>query len=156
MDSVIRKGVTIIQMPPQEKKVNKKTGVLGTWISGGKCKVEICYHGNKYHLGTYEKIEDAKKIRETAEAKKEDDTFIEWYEATFPPKQNKYGVMGLTYRNDPKKYILEIGYNGNRYKLGNYDEIAPAAIVRAEAEKHIADGTFIEWYEEFKQKKTGK
>ena len=145
MNSIIKKGVTIIQMPPQEKRINKKTGVLGTWIADGKYKVEIHYKGKKYHLGTYEKIEDAKAIRETAEARKEDGTFQEWYAVTFPPKQNKYGVMGLTYIKERKKYRLEIGYKSKRYKLREYDTVEDAALIRAEADKHIADGTFEEW-----------
>lgn len=146
MDSIIRKGVTIIQMPPQVKRENKKTGVLGTWIVDGKYKAEIHYKGKKYYLGTYERIEDAKKIRETAESKKEDDTLIEWYAATFPPKQNKYGVMGLSWLKDRKKYKLEVGHNKKRYNLFEFERIEDAAVVRAEADKHISEGTFENWY----------
>lgn len=156
MNTIIINGVSIIQMPPQEKRTNKKTGVLGTWVVDGKYKAEIHYKGKKYHLGTYDTIEEAKIIRETAEAKKEDDTLIEWYEATFPPKQNKYGVMGLSFRNDRKKYALEVKHKGKRYKMREFQTIEEAALVRKEADAHLADGTFAEWYEKEYRKRPKK
>lgn len=155
METIIKKGVSIIQMPPQEKRKNKKTGVLGTWIDRGKIKAEIYYNGKKYHLGTHEKIKDAKKMRETAETKVKDGTFPEWYASIFPPKINKYGVPGLSYRKDGNKYSLRIGYNGIKYDFKVFEKVEDAALVRSEADKHIADGTFVEWFSEYTSNKRG-
>lgn len=156
MKSIIKDGVSIIQMPPHVGRVNNKTGMLGAWKSGEKYKGAIYYNGTRYRLGTHNTLEEIKEVRRTAETKKNDGTFLEWYAKTFPPHKNRFGVNGLSFLNDRKKYLLEVHYQRKKYRIGEFWKIEDAALVRKEADEHIVAGTFIKWVEEYKKNKRGR
>lgn len=57
---------------------NKKTG---RWIAN------ITFKGKKYHLGTFDKIEDAVRARKLGEEMHDD--FLKWYYEEHPKKTDK-------------------------------------------------------------------
>ena len=73
------------------KKLNKNntSGVKGVYKKkNGKYVAFIGFKMNKYHLGTYDTLEDAKNARQEAE-KELYGNFLEWYAQTYPERWNK-------------------------------------------------------------------
>lgn len=60
---------TIVEHLSKDKYSNNTTGVKGVWFDKSRNKycAEIFLKGKKYHLGRYEKLEDAAKARKRAE-----------------------------------------------------------------------------------------
>lgn len=62
-------------------------------------------------------------------------------------KKNKTGHKGITRRpNNTYSAVLRYGKNKRVY-LGEFNTIEEAAAMYAEAEKHLADGTLLQWSE---------
>lgn len=157
MESIIRNGTTIIEMPKEEIRINKTTGINGTTITkSGKIRLEVTYKGKKHYMGLFETIEEARKMKEIADEKEKEGTFLEWYEIIAYKKKAKYGVPGLTYRSDRKRFYLQVSFKDKSYTIGSFVNAEDAAPLRKEAEIHIKDGTFLEWHEELLKKRKGK
>lgn len=67
-----------------------------------------------------------------------------------PSKVNKSGVTGVNWDKSRGKWMAGIRFQGKKYNLGRFDDIADAISARKEAEKAIF-GSFIEWYTKFKK-----
>lgn len=62
-------------------------------------------------------------------------------------RKNKTGCKGIT-RRPNNKYSAVLRYAKNkRVYLGEFNTIEEAAAMYAEAEKHLADGTLLQWAE---------
>lgn len=62
----------------------------------------------------------------------------------------KYGAFGIS--RFKASYKIEIEYKNKRYYLGLRKDLEDAKALRFEAEAKIAEGTFIEWFQELKKK----
>ena len=72
-------------------------------------------------------------------------------------KKNMYGHPGITFVKRTNKYRAELTYKKKRYHLGYFFTVEDAATFRKEAEEHVKQGTFTEWYRnEIEVKKNGK
>lgn len=80
---------TCIEMiKPKKLRSDNTSGHTGVVAMRNKWHAQICFKGKNYHLGTYEKIEDAIHEREVAEEKIFGE-FLEWYYANFPKEDKK-------------------------------------------------------------------
>lgn len=151
METIIKNGVTIINMPKHENVSNNKSGYVGVYFSDGTYKAQIQYNEEKCFLGRFKTFEEAKAIRQSADEEVKKGTFPEWFKTNFAPnRHNKLGVVGLSYRKDSNSYQLGITYNKKKYHLGIFSTIEEAAKIRSEADLHIKDGTFLEWLKEYR------
>ena len=157
MESIIKNGTTIINMPKHQNISDNKSGYVGVYVDGDLFKAQIQHNEKRCFLGSFKTFEEAKAIRQAADEEVKKGTFLEWYKANFAPnRHNKFGVVGLAYRNDWKVYQLGITYKRKKYHVGNFKNVEDAAIVRSEADIHIKEGTFLEWLEEYKTKRIKK
>lgn len=67
-----------------------------------------------------------------------------------PIKTNKSGVTGVNWDKTRGKWMAGIRFQGKKYNLGRFENIADAISARKEAEKAIF-GSFIKWYTKFKK-----
>lgn len=80
---------TCIEMiKPKKLRSDNTSGHTGVVAMRNKWHAQICFKGKNYHLGTYEKIEDAIHERELAEEKKFGE-FLEWYESQKKENEEK-------------------------------------------------------------------
>lgn len=70
-----------------------------------------------------------------------------------PKKNNRTGIRGIFYEKSRNKYQAQIQYRGKRYALGRYNTPEEAQAARKEAEEEIKDGTFLENWEQRKNKR---
>jgi len=154
MDSIIINGMTIIKMPPEiDKNEHSKIGV---YITDGKMKLKVGYKGKNYYFGIQQSLEDAKRIRELADQHIEDGTFEEWYkenQSKYVHTKAKNGVKGLVYIKAREIYHLYVKHNNERFYLDKFKDPEDAALLRAEADRQIENGTFEEWFNEYKNRK---
>jgi hypothetical protein len=144
------------------KKKNNTTEVKGIYFleSRKKWKSVISLGCKIYGLGSYANRNDAVSIRKEAEARKSNDTFLEWYENSFKPlltnkyklrirrrNANKDGYAGVDFSERLKKWRVQIGFGPKVYCLGSYDDQDSAIAIRKEAEKRKLNNTFFTWYE---------
>ena len=61
-------------------------------------------------------------------------------------KKNKHGHTGINFDNKLKKYRAEINHKKKKYHLGYSHNIDELIAIRKEAEFHVKNGDFIEWY----------
>lgn len=66
---------------------------------------------------------------------------------------NTSGVTGVYYDKSRNKWTAEIMFQKKKYYLGRFSDKEQAIAVRRSAEKEIF-GSFLEWYEEYKNKIT--
>ena len=153
MDVYFKQGATHVILPPPEpfRQSNNKSGVSGVCHSVGKYFADVGFNGERYHLGKYDNLYDAKQIRLEAEEKIAEGTFLMWHKLKFPPKENKYGVNGLWLRSDTSLFSLDVFYQGEKYCMGSFKTIEGARAIRNEADIHILDGTFEDWVNEYKK-----
>ena len=72
-------------------------------------------------------------------------------------KKNKHGYPGINFDKKLKKFRAEINHKRKKYHLGYAMTIEEAIILRKEAETHMKQGNFIDWYTyERKAGKNGK
>lgn len=67
-----------------------------------------------------------------------------------PSKLNRSGVTGVNWDKSRGKWMAGIRFQGKKYNLGRFDDIADAISARKEAEKAIF-GSFLDWYKNFKE-----
>ena len=60
---------------------------------------------------------------------------------------NKTGYRGIKFLKDRQVYHANINLNKKKYHLGEFKHIEDAVAIRSEADVHIADGDFLDWYE---------
>ena len=61
-------------------------------------------------------------------------------------KKNKHGHVGINFDKRTQKHRAEINYQRKKYHLGYSLDIDELIAIRKEAEAHVKDGTFIEWF----------
>lgn len=155
MEFKIIDGKTIISTGIGRDAVKNKTGVKGLTYHKKTDNYSLsCVHqGKKYHLGYYATIEEGKAMRKKVDNHVENGTFLQWIEDIKSDKViNQFGVKGLYKKPNASSYQLNISYLNKKYFLGMFKAIDTAKAIREEADKHIEDGTFIEWIEEYKNK----
>ena len=82
---------TLISAIDGRRKVNKNSATGHTGVSrskNGKYRAYINFRRKQYHLGEYEKIEDAVAARKIAEEEIYGD-FLSWYQREFPNQWEK-------------------------------------------------------------------
>lgn len=73
----------------RKKNKNNKSGHTGvSQMENGKYRAYINFQHKQYHLGSYEKLEDAVRARKVAEEKIYG-TFLNWYAETYPENWEK-------------------------------------------------------------------
>lgn len=60
--------------------------------------------------------------------------------------KNTSGHVGVAFLEEPQKWVAKIFIGKKYYHLGRFENVKDAIAIRAEAEKHRADGTFLEWF----------
>ena len=60
--------------------------------------------------------------------------------------QPKHGYVGITYNPDTKKYRAIQTYRRKKYHLGYSIDRDELIARKMEAEDHVVDGDFLEWY----------
>lgn len=73
--------------------------------------------------------------------------------STKPSKVSTSGVRGVSFDQQSQKWHAQIGFKGQRIKLGYYDNLSDAVKARATAEEKYY-GTFLEEHERENQKET--
>ena len=132
------------------KRSQNKYGVKGLNKKGNMYQLNISVNGTKYFLGSFSNVEDAGTVRAAAEQSIKDGTFNEWLKTLkIKHKGNELGVPGLS--KYFSKYHLAVTYKKKKYHIASYSTIEEAKLVREEADRHIADGTFEEWYKGIKK-----
>ncbi len=72
-------------------------------------------------------------------------------------KKNKHGHAGINFDKRSQKFRAEINHKRKKWHLGYALTVEEAVVLRKEAEIHVKQGNFIEWYtNERKVKKDGK
>ena len=71
-------------------------------------------------------------------------------------KKNKHGHTGIYYNSRRDVLRAEITYKNKKYHLGYSNDIDALVLLRREAEIHVKNGSFLEWFELRKGKKNGK
>ena len=61
-------------------------------------------------------------------------------------KKNKNGYTGIHFDNRSQKYRAEINYKRKKYHLGYSLNVAELIDIRKEAEFHVKNGEFEDWY----------
>lgn len=67
---------------------------------------------------------------------------------TVKRRTNTSGHTGVYYNKAARKYQAAITFNYRLFSLGMFADINDAAQARKEADTHIKEGDFIEWYEQ--------
>lgn len=157
----IENGMTIISTGDAAggtKNKHNRTGVsqLKT-ASGMKYRAEIQYQKKKHLLKVCDTVEEAAYWRSEAEKQVEEGTFLEWFNALWDEKKtkrNKNGTTGVSSRIQygKTKYSAIIHVNKKPYHLGTWNTLEEAVAVRQEAERQRANGTFSEWFLEYRNK----
>ena len=62
-------------------------------------------------------------------------------------KKNMHGHAGINFDKKLKKFRAEINHKRKKYHLGYSTNIDDLIAIRKEAEFHVKNGCFIEWYE---------
>ena len=62
-------------------------------------------------------------------------------------KKNMHGHAGINFDKKLKKYRAEINHKRKKYHLGYSTNIDDLIAIRKEAEFHVKNGDFIEWYD---------
>ena len=60
--------------------------------------------------------------------------------------KNKNGHTGIHFYKPNEKYRAEITHKKNKYHLGFFDDLESAIDKRKEAEMHVKNGNFIDWW----------
>lgn len=158
----IENGMTIISTGDAvggTKNKNNQTGVsLHHSSSGIKYRAEIIHNHRKYFLGLFETSEEAAQRRIEAEKQVKAGTYLEWYANLHQEKKSKRNVHGATgvssrIQYGKTKYSAVIQVNKTKYHLGTWNTAEEAVAARQEAEKQLKNGTFLEWFNEYKQNK---
>ena len=89
--------------------MNNGDKLTGIDFNKGKWRVQISFHGKRYYLGRFDKIEDAIRTKTIAESAKNND-FISWYQEVYQKKS--HDLTGKDFG-----YIHVISKTNNR-KLG--------------------------------------
>ena len=148
----IENGKTIISTGVKSDETINKTGIKGLTYRKeyGHYTLALVYKGKKYHIGNYKTIEEGKAMRKKCDKYIEDGIFEQWVN-DLPSKRivNKLGVKGLARKGNV--FQMNISVKNKKYFLGSFPTPEDAKPVRAEAEKHVADGTFEEWFAELKK-----
>jgi hypothetical protein len=116
------------------------------------CRIGFNY--KDYHLGTFKTQEEA--FERYNEALSHIDTdFLEWLETIETPKKSnsldsKIGV----YKNNKTmgNFFSQITVNNKLYHLGSFKTELEARTTFLEAKSQRSNGTFLEWYNEYKLK----
>lgn len=161
MKVIIDNGVTVVKTGDPNggvKNKHNKTGVSQHVVSDGgvKYRAEIQINKKKYYLGIRDTAEEAGQLRQEADEQLEAGTFFEWFEtlknnAVF----NQNGKKGIERRkraNGEYSYKALITINGKKYQIGTRRTLEEAVKLREEAEKHVKNGTFFEWFQSIRQK----
>lgn len=61
-------------------------------------------------------------------------------------KKNKNGYTGIHFDKRSQKHRAEINYKRKKYHLGYSTNIEDLIAIRKEAEFHVKNGQFIDWY----------
>ena len=83
-------SVTVLESSRNRIIATNTSGHTGVYRHGktGKWVAKITFRRKTYHLGSYDKIEDAIKAREKGEEMWDD--FLDWYYSTYPEKKPKH------------------------------------------------------------------
>ena len=83
-------SVTILESL-KKRKSTSSSGITGVYRDkkSGKWIAQITFKGKKYHLGTFDKIEEAAEARKQGEEMH--DEFLEWYHSTYDKKLTASG-----------------------------------------------------------------
>lgn len=158
----IENGMTIISTgDPHGGQKNKynQLGISLYYSSSGtvKYRAEITVSKRKYYLGLRDTLEEASALRQEADKQVESGTFAEWFrdlkENTI---YNQHGSKGIGTKKMAKgriAYIAKLTYKNKTHQLCTKDTLEEAVAVRQEAEKQLKNGTFLEWFNEYKQNK---
>ena len=158
----VENGATIISTGDAyggPKNKHHRTGIYLQYTSAGtaRYRAEIQLNHTKYFLGCYDTLDEAAAIRKIAEKKLEEGMLIEWFEERKKNSiKNKHGKVGVKARKSAKGeliYTSQICVKRKNYYLGNYTVLKDAISAREEAERQLKNGTFIEWWHEWKNKK---
>lgn len=157
----IENGMTIISTGDAvggTKNKNNQAGVSQQHTSSGiKYRAEIIYKHHKYFLGSFGTSEEAAQRRTEAEKQVKAGTYLEWYANLYQEKKSKrnmHGATGISSRIQygKTKYSAIIQVNKKPYHLGTWNTLEEAVAVRQEAERQRANGTFPEWFLEYRNK----
>lgn len=157
----IENGMTIISTGDAvggTKNKHKQAGVSQQYTSSGiKYRAEIIYKHHKYFLGSFDTSEEAAQRRTEAEKQIKAGTFLEWFDDLYQKKKSKRNMHGATgissrFQYGKTKYSAIIQVNKKTYHLGTWNTLEEAVAVRQEAEKQRANGTFSEWFLEYRNK----
>lgn len=161
MKIIIENGATIIKTgDPNGGVKNKynKTGVSKHIGHNGEIKyrAEIQVNRKTYYLGLRNTPEEASELRHAAEKQLENGTFDIWIkelkQKTIRNKHHAKGISSKKLADGSLKYEVVIHVKKVKYYLGFSKELEDAIALRTEAEKQLENGTFIEWYEEMKNR----
>jgi hypothetical protein len=115
------------------------------------CRIGFNY--KVFHLGTFETQEEA--FERYNEALSHIDTdFLKWYETIETPKNNNSieSNIGVYKGKTNGTYLSQITHQYKQYSLGTFKSELDARKIFLEAKSQIKNGTFIEWYNEYKSK----
>ena len=130
----------------------KHTGV-SFHKSTNKWRATISYDKKQYHLGYFSEKQDAIMIRQLAEKKANEGIFLEWYNDYKSQKNSSKSPKGICFVKNTDKWMAYISYNKKQYILGCFDSMNEAIKTREIAENKIEDGSFLEWYNDYKMNK---
>lgn len=149
----IENGITIISTGLGSDDTKNKHKVKGLTYRESEKKyiLAVVVDGIKYHIANFDTIEDAIPVRKEIDNHLEDGTFKEWIKEWKKTKRsrNKYGVAGLVKKNN--RYQLTVHHNKKKYYLGSFLDIETAVPLRKEVDEHIENGTFLEWWNDWKE-----
>ena len=143
-------------------KMNKKTNMyqkgkgLSFYKIINKWTATISHNKKQYHLGYFSEKQDAIMIRQLAEQKIEDGSFIEWYNDYKSQKMSSKRPKGISFYKSINKWGVNISFNKKIVYLGSFKTMDEAIKTREIAEKKIKDGEFENWYNSLKEEKKFK
>jgi hypothetical protein len=115
------------------------------------CRIWV--NDKDYHLGTFKTQEEA--FERYNEALSHIDTdFLEWYETIETPQKNNSidSKIGVHKGKTNGTYRSSIGFKSKTYTLGTFKSELDARQIFLEAKSQRTNGTFLEWYNEYKLK----
>lgn len=131
--------------------MKNKENYRGIYWREKKWNAYVSYKGKAYYLAVFENKEDAIKIRDIALEKIKEGIFEEWYNYELSKKKQQKRNC-VTFLPVQRKWNTIICFNYKKYHLGNFEEKEDAESIRDKAKEMIANGTFLEWYDEHSKK----
>jgi hypothetical protein len=113
----------------------------------------IGFNNKGYHIGTFKTIEEA-YARYNEALTHIDTDFLEWYETIETPQKNNSleSTIGVHKTKTNGTYRSSIIFKSKTYSLGTFKSELDARQIFLKAKSQRTNGTFLEWYNEYKLK----